>query len=221
MHSNGALRILPRVFAGAGPRIPGVRFAVASVHEGPPVAVTDEERRLARTMPPPRRGDFLMGRSALHRTVRAAGLTAGPVLCDGPRPRLPEGISAPISHSRGIAVAVAGPADRFPTLGIDLELADRPVRAAHLVLREPERPLLGPPRTAARRLLTLYSAKEAAFKALSPLTGPALRGLRDLRLTPDGAGFLAQADGHPERRVRVSVRQLPEGGLPCWALPHD
>ncbi|MFI9246190.1 4'-phosphopantetheinyl transferase superfamily protein [Streptomyces sp. NPDC053086] len=196
-------------------------FAVASVHEGPPVAVTDEERRLARTMPPPRRGDFLIGRSALHRTVRAAGLTAGPVRCDGPRPRLPEGISASISHSRGIAVAVAGPADRFPTLGVDLELADLPVRAAHLVLREPERPLLGPPRTAARRLLTLCSAKEAAFKALSPLTGPALRGLRDLRLTPDGAGFLAQADGHPERRVRVSVRQLPEGGLLWWALPHD
>ncbi|MFF9767778.1 4'-phosphopantetheinyl transferase [Streptomyces sp. NPDC014636] len=198
-----------------------MRFAVASVHEGPPVAVIDEERRLARTMPPPRRGDFLIGRRALHRTVRAAGLTAGPVLCDGPRPRLPEGISASISHSRGIAVAVAGPADRFPTLGIDLELADLPVRAAHLVLREPERPLLGPPRTAARRLLTLYSAKEAAFKALSPLTGPALRGLRDLRLTPDGAGFLAQADGHPERRGRVSVGQLPQGGLPCRALPHD
>ncbi|MYW19184.1 4'-phosphopantetheinyl transferase superfamily protein [Streptomyces sp. SID2955] len=196
-------------------------FAVASVHEGPPVAVTDEERCLARTMPQPRRGDFLIGRSALHRAVRAAGLTAGAVLCDGPRPRLPEGISGSISHSRGIAVAVAAPADRFPTLGIDLELADLPVRAAHLVLREPERPLLGPPPTAARRLLTLYSAKEAAFKALSPLTGPALRGLRDLRLTPDGTGFLARADGHPEHLVRVSVRELPGGGLLCWALPHD
>ncbi|MFI9803972.1 4'-phosphopantetheinyl transferase [Streptomyces sp. NPDC052301] len=196
-------------------------FAVASVHEGPPVAVTDEERHLAQTMPRQRRSDFLIGRSALHRAVRAAGLSAGPVLCDGPRPRLPQGLSASISHSGGIAVAVAGPADRFPALGIDLELSELPVRAAHLVLREPERPLLGPPRTAAQRLLTLYSAKEAAFKALSPLAGPALRGLRDLRLMPDGAGFLAQATGHTEHRVRVSVRRLPQGGVLCWALLDD
>lgn len=221
MHSSGTLRILPRVFSSAGPRIPGVGFAVASAHEGPPVAVADEERYLARTMPRPRRSDFLVGRSALHRAVRAAGLTAGPVLCDGPRPRLPEGLSASISHSRGVAVAVAGPADRFPALGIDLEFAQLPVRAAHLVLREPECPLLGPPRSAAQRLLTLYSAKEAAFKALSPLVGPALRGLRDLRLDPDGAGFLARATGCTEYRVRVSVRRLPHGGVLCWALLDD
>ncbi|WP_190019195.1 4'-phosphopantetheinyl transferase superfamily protein [Streptomyces lucensis] len=182
--------------------------------------MTDEERQLARTMPQPRRGDFLIGRSALHRAARAAGLSTGPVLCDGPRPRLPGGIAASISHSRGIAVAVAGPADRYPALGVDLELTELPLRAAHLVLGEPERPLLGPARTAARRLLTLYSAKEAAFKALSPLTGPALRGLRDLRLTPDGAGYLARAAGHPERSARVSVRELPQGGALCWALAH-
>ncbi|WEO94228.1 4'-phosphopantetheinyl transferase superfamily protein [Streptomyces sp. FXJ1.172] len=217
---SGTLRNLPRAFSAAGPRISGMGFAVASVHEGPPVAVTDEERCLARTMQQPRRSDFLIGRSALHRAVRAAGLTAGPVLCDGPRPRLPEGLSASISHSRGVAVAVAGPADRFPVLGVDLELADLPLRAAHLVLREPERPLLGPPRTAPQRLLALYSAKEAAFKALSPVLGPHLRGLRDVRLTPDGAGFLAQAGRHPGPRVRVSVRHLPAGGVLCWALPH-
>jgi 4'-phosphopantetheinyl transferase EntD len=196
-------------------------FAVASVHEGPPVAVAEEERCLARTMPQPHRSDFLIGRSALHRAVRAAGMTAGAVLYEGRRPRLPEGLSASISHSRGVAVAVAGPADRFPTLGVDLELAELPVRAAHLVLRGPERSLLGPPRTAAQRLLALYSAKEAAFKALSPVLGPDLRGLRDIRLTPDGAGFLAQAAGHSQPRVCVSVRHLPQGGVLCWALPAD
>lgn len=196
-------------------------FAVASVHEGPPIAVTDEERSLARTMPQPRRGDFLIGRSALHRAVRAAGLSAGAVLCDGPRPLLPEGLSASISHSRGVAVAVAGAADRFPTLGVDLELGELPVRAAHLVLREPERSLLGPARTAPERLLALYSAKEAAFKALSPVVGPELRGLRDIRLTPDDAGFLARAADHPGPRVHVTVRHLPRGGVLCWGLPHD
>lgn len=172
-------------------------------------------------MPPPRRSDFLIGRSALHRAVRAAGMTAGTVLCDGPRPLLPDGLAASISHSCGVAVSVAGPSDRFRTLGVDLELGELPVGAAHLVLGEPERDLLGPPSTAARRLLTLYSAKEAAFKALSPLLGPAVRGLRDIRLTPIEAGFLARRAGLPEPCVRVSVRLLPGDGVLCWAVPYE
>jgi 4'-phosphopantetheinyl transferase EntD len=221
VYFSGPLHNLHRAFSSNGPRIPGMGFGVASAHEGPPVAVTDEERRLARTMPEARRSDFLIGRSALHRAVRAAGLTAGSVLCDGPRPRLPEGIAASISHSGGVAVAVAGPSVRFRTLGVDLEMTQLPVRAAHLVLRGPERPLLGPPRTAARRLLALYSAKESAYKALHAVVDPAPRGLRDVRLEPDGAGYLAWAAGHPRTRVHVSVRQLPDRGVLCWALPQD
>jgi 4'-phosphopantetheinyl transferase EntD len=172
-------------------------------------------------MPPGRRTDFLTGRSALHRALRAAGLAADAVLCDGPRPLLPEGISASISHSGGVAVAVAGPSDRFRTLGVDLELTGLPLEAAHLVLRGPEARLLrGAPDAAARRLLALFSAKEAAFKALSPVIGRELLGLRDISLSASADGYLAQAARHPGPRLQVSARHLP-GGVLCWAVPQS
>ncbi|MFF3405292.1 4'-phosphopantetheinyl transferase [Streptomyces sp. NPDC002742] len=175
------------------------------------------------TMPPRRRADFLTGRSALHRAVRAAGLTAGAVLRDGPRPLLPDGISASISHSGGVAVAVAGPSDLFHTLGVDLELTALPLEAAHLVLRGPETELLngdGDTDTATRRLHVLHSAKEAAFKALSPVIGPGLRGLRDIRLEAYADGYLARANRQPGPLVHVSARELPQGVL-CWAVPRN
>ncbi|MFI5797404.1 4'-phosphopantetheinyl transferase superfamily protein [Streptomyces sp. NPDC051677] len=189
------------------------------MHEGPPVAVAEEERRLADGMPQRRRADFLVGRSALHRAVRAAGLRAGAVLHDGPRPRLPEGVSASLSHSEGVAVAVAGPSDRFPLLGVDLELAGLPLEASHLVLSAREEGLLGGGAEARRRLCAMYSAKEAAFKALSPVLGAELPGLRALSLQAHADGYLVGSlPGAP--RVRVSVRRLRRGVL-CWAHAAD
>ncbi|WP_406423245.1 4'-phosphopantetheinyl transferase superfamily protein [Streptomyces sp. NBC_00873] len=218
MHSIGTLLTLPRALTHFRPRIPGLGFGISSVHEGPPVAVREAEQRMARAMPPKRRADFLIGRSALHRALRSAGLTADAVLFEGPRPLLPEGISASISHSDGVAVAVAGPSERFRSLGVDVELTGLPLEAAHLVLRGAETAELQQAGDAAQqRLLAMYSAKEAAFKALSPLLGPELPGLRDLRLTADADGYLARATRHSELRVRVSVRRLPQGVL-CWAV---
>lgn len=218
MHSIETLLTLPRALTHFRPRIPGLGFGISSVHEGPPVAVREAERLMARAMPPRRRSDFLIGRGALHRALRAAGLSADAVLFDGPRPLLPEGISASISHSDGVAVAVAGPTERFRSLGVDLELTGVPVEAAHLVLRGPETGLLdGPGDSPRQRLLSMYSAKEAAFKALSPLLGTGLRGLRDLRLTAHADGYLARAAQRPGLPVHVSVRRLPQGVL-CWAV---
>ncbi|MFG2753303.1 4'-phosphopantetheinyl transferase family protein [Streptomyces xanthophaeus] len=217
----GTLLTLPRALTHFRPRIPELGFGASSVHEGPPVAVREAERRMARGMPPRRRADFLIGRSALHRALRSAGLTADAVLFEGPRPLLPPGISASISHSDGVAVAVAGPSERFRSLGVDLELTGLPLEAAHLVLRGAEGAALQQAGEAAQqRLLAMYSAKEAAFKALSPLLGPDLIGLRDLRLTTDADGFLAHAVRRPDLRMRVSVRRLPQGVL-CWAVPQD
>lgn len=206
----------PRALIKAWPRIAGLEFASAFAHEGPPLAVGAEERRLARSMPAARRSDFLTGRSALHRALRKAGLAAPDVLFDGPRPRLPAGVSASLSHSGGTAVAVAGPAGRFRTLGVDLELAGPPPSAAHLVLHQEEAILLA---SAGRRpLLTLFSAKEAAFKAFSPLAGARLPGLRAVRLRPFADGYLART-GCLDLAVRVYVRPLPHGVLTC-AVPY-
>ncbi|KUJ69015.1 hypothetical protein ACZ90_14290 [Streptomyces albus subsp. albus] len=213
---------LPRALLRSRPRATGLGFGVSSLHEGPPPAVREAERDLSRAMPPRRRADFLIGRCALHRALRDAGLSAGPVLREGPRPRLPAGIRASLSHSDGIAVAVAGPADRFPVLGVDLELTGIPLRAAHLVLGPTEAPELLHAADASPEqcLLAAYSAKEAAFKALSPLAGDALPGLRAILLRPYPGGYLATAAARPGQQLRVTLRWLPRGVL-TWAVPRD
>ncbi|WP_280724667.1 4'-phosphopantetheinyl transferase superfamily protein [Kitasatospora sp. MAA4] len=178
------------------------------------------EQRFAAAFPERRRVEFLAGREALHRALDAVGLDRGPVLCDGPRPRLPVGVRASISHSQGVAVALAGPAEHFRTVGIDLELSGPPLAAAHLVLGPAESGLLDPAAPdATERLLALYSAKEAAFKALSPLVdGDALPGLRAIRLTAGPDGWHASPVARPDLAVQVTVRRTA-GGVLSWALP--
>lgn len=217
------VRTLPRNILRTRPRIPGLGFGFVSIHEGPPAGEHSAEMRLAEQMPQARRAEFRAGRWALRRALHDAGLAAGPVLRHGRRPALPAGISASVSHSGGMAVAVAGPAVAFPAVGIDLELGTIPQRAAHLVLRRSESALLaGPGERADRRLLALFSAKEAAYKAFGPLLeavdgADALPGLRAVRLGRDADGFLAEADALPGVVLRVTVRHLSEGVL-SWAL---
>ncbi len=114
---------------------------------------------------------------------------------------------------------MAAPADRFPLLGVDLELAGLPLKAGHLVLSAQEERLLGRAAEARRLLCAMYSAKEAAFKALGPLLGDGLQGLRSLRPEAHADGYLVTSlPGAP--LVRVSVRRLTHGVL-SWAVAAD
>lgn len=231
---SAPIRTLPRNLRHFRPAVPGLGFGFASVHEGPPPAVHEAEMRLATGMPPARRAEFLVGRCAAHRALRDAALPAGAVLRDGRRPSPPAGLVVSISHSRGVAVAVAAPAARFAALGVDLELSPLPVRAAHLVLRPAESVLLDGERGGAeRRLLAAFSAKEAAYKAFSALlhecgeqagdgdgaASAALPGLRAVHLRRHGDGFTARTPALPGTELDVTVSRLPEGVL-SWALPR-
>ncbi|MEU6063949.1 4'-phosphopantetheinyl transferase superfamily protein [Streptomyces sp. NPDC047082] len=114
---------------------------------------------------------------------------------------------------------MAAPADRFPLLGVDLELAGLPLKAGHLVLSAQEERLLGRGAEARRLLCAMYSAKEAAFKALGPLLGDGLPGLRPLRPEAHADGYLVTSlPGAP--LGRVSVRRLTHGVL-SWAVAAD
>ncbi|MFJ5549099.1 4'-phosphopantetheinyl transferase superfamily protein [Streptomyces sp. NPDC093225] len=210
------VQTLPRHLHRVRPRLRGVGFGIASVHEGPPPAVHEAELALAAQMPPARRADFLIGRCALRRALRDAGIAAGPVLREGPRPRFPAGVTGSVSHSRGVAVAVVARTAEVPGLGVDLEFGGPPPAAAHLVLGPAERDLV---RSAAaqRRMLELYAAKEAAFKALSPLLGAELPGLRAVRLRPRADGFAAGPAAGPGPEALVTCRPVP-GGMLAWAV---
>ncbi|GAB2324856.1 hypothetical protein STREPTOSP366_00730 [Streptomyces variabilis] len=153
------------------------------------------------------------------------GLDCGEIPRSGRLPVFPPGRTASISHSTGIAVAVAGAPGRDLPLGCDLELRPLPREAARLVLREDEESLLAdaelPPGADAGWSVTeLFSAKESAWKALTVMTGEGREGpadsLRGLRVSPredgeDGLRVCLRADA--ARAVRVRVVRVGAGAF--------
>ncbi|MFI0036377.1 enterobactin synthetase [Streptomyces mutabilis] len=218
----------------------GLGLGIATVREPGPRPAGPAEAAAAASMPARRRLEFLAGRRAARRALRAVGLDCGEIPRSGRRPVFPPGRAASISHSAGLAVAVARAADPDLPLGCDLELRPLPRAAARLVLREDEEELLDdreePFRAGARptgsgwTVTELFSAKEAAWKALA---GPGLglacldeagegpRGwrharpmgsLRDLRVGPAEDGMcVVRLRADPARAVRVRVVRVGTG----------
>lgn len=106
--------------------------------------------------------DHALGKLALTRALAAAGRTTDEVTAWPCR-------FASVSHSKGVAIAVALPrGDRARGLGVDLEL-DRPVKAglAGIFCDDRERAWLADLPAAERAVATLqlWTAKEALYKA--------------------------------------------------------
>lgn len=183
-----------------------------------------EEERLSRDMLPVRRRDFIAGRGAARRALAAAGFPAGEIPYEGRAPRMPAGSVGAISHSGGVAVAVAASRQRYRALGVDLELRGLPREAAHVVLNPGE--LLwteeAPTAQAAYRLLTAFSAKEAAFKAFSLLLplGDAPTMLRGISIEPITDGFRAYPRRLPESALEVHVHPVGPGVFTWTAVPQ-
>ncbi|MFI6036073.1 4'-phosphopantetheinyl transferase superfamily protein [Streptomyces sp. NPDC051315] len=199
----------------------GLGLGVASVSEPRLAPAGPSEAAAAASMPPRRRLEFLAGRQAARRALRAVGLDCGEIPRSGRLPVFPPGRAASIAHSAGIAVAVARPPGRDTPLGCDLEFRPLPHRAARLVLREDEEDLLvtgARPADTAWSVTELFSAKEAAWKALHrPEAGGRTAGssgtLRDLRACPSGDGLRISLRAEPARAVRVRVVPLGTGVL--------
>lgn len=209
----GALTGVRPLLAGTG-----LGLGVAWVSEPPPVPAGPSEAAAAASMLPQRRLEFLAGRRAARRALRAVGLECGEIPRSGRLPVFPPGRAASISHSAGVAVAVARAPGRDTPLGCDLELRPLPRHAARLVLREDEEDLLAPgsrPAGAAWSTTELFSAKEAAWKALYVPT--ASRGgrspgtLRDLRACASGDGLRIVLRAEPAHAVLVRVAALGAG----------
>jgi enterobactin synthetase component D len=216
-----AAAVIRAVQAGH-PGVPGLGFSVASRWDRAAEQPYPTEYRLAGRLPAPRRAEFLVGRRAMRGALADIGVAAGEILYAGRRPHLPPGSVGSISHSRGIAVALAGPGRRFAAVGVDLELSSLPLAAAHLVLCGPELAWLqraaGNPGEARRRLLAAFSAKESAFKVLDALSDRSPR-LREIRLWPAVDGFAAFLQGARGPVLRVRVRHVPSGVLTWTVLP--
>lgn len=208
------------------PRLAAARLGLGLAHVDEPRLgpAGPAEASAAATMTPGRRREFLAGRQAARRALRAVGVDCGEIPRAGRLPVFAPGRAASISHSAGIAVAVArGPGEDAP-IGCDLELRPLPYGAARLVLGPDEERLLdlaagteGGPHS----LTGLFSAKEAAWKALCLAAGQAVTAsmgtLRDLRAEPCGDALRIGPRAAPS--YAVLVRVLPVGaGVFSYAL---
>lgn len=180
------------------------------------------EAAAAARMLPGRSREFLAGRLAARRALGSVGLDCGDIPRSGRLPVFPPGRAASITHSAGLAVAVARAPGRTGAPGCDLEFCELPLGAARFVLREDEETWLrdGGPALVPARLLALFSAKEAAWKAFGGVppgrsggSGPArdTGTLRDLRAVPVPGGFRVQVRGDGAACVLVRVHPLDRG----------
>jgi 4'-phosphopantetheinyl transferase EntD len=132
------------------------------------------ERVLVESARPVRRAEFAAGRHCAHRALATIGVDAGPI-GRGARgqPVWPAGMTGSISHAAGLAAAVAGPVmESVAALGLDVEAADALDEElwSH-VLTASERAVCEASDDPGAVATSVFSAKEAAFKAVYPLLG--------------------------------------------------
>ena len=121
---------------------------------------------------PARLREFAAGRHAARMAMQAAGLPAVALPIGADRaPVWPDGVIGSLTHSRTLCLAVAGQAGALSGIGIDLEPATSLERNLwdSILLPEEQIDLMRAP-AAKRGLLakTIFSAKEAAYKAQYP-----------------------------------------------------
>ena len=128
-----------------------------------------EEADCVRTASAKRRRQFASGRHAARTALGRLHGGERPVLRAGRRPLWPEGFVGSISHSDALAAAAVAEGHALRGIGIDLERIDRLgplLRRRVLTANERRRPWPD-----SRQGVLAFSAKEAGYKAVNPITG--------------------------------------------------
>jgi 4'-phosphopantetheinyl transferase EntD len=178
------------------------------------VELRDEEARAVAGAMPRRLAQFAAGRSCARQALRRLGMDRA-VIPVGERgaPLWPDEVTGSISHTAETAAALVAPRRRWRSIGFDIEEAAAVTADLFEQLvseeegRRPASPALAP---------SIFSAKEAVFKALDPLhprwidfaditvdidedegsfRARASRGGLDLALLGEGEGWLDRRDG--------------------------
>jgi 4'-phosphopantetheinyl transferase EntD len=155
--------------------------------------LTADERVLVGLARPARRAEFAAGRSCAHRALAAIGGDTDTIGRGRRRqPVWPAGVTGSISHAAGLAAAVAAPTTPSVTaLGIDVELAG-PLddELWPHVLTPSERAMCSASDDRGAVAAAVFSAKEAAFKAVYPLLGAEIDFLEAKTVLQAGTGHV-------------------------------
>ncbi|MES1925306.1 4'-phosphopantetheinyl transferase entD [Salinisphaera sp. T31B1] len=137
------------------------------VDRGDADALPAAERALVVDAGELRRRQFAAGRVLARQALYRIGhpLDALGRRDDG-SPDWPDGVCGSLSHTAGLALAVAGPRTHIASIGVDIEpLTDFPAAAVRTVFTAAERARL----CADDQRLASFSAKESVYKCLAPL----------------------------------------------------
>ncbi|MFE6054872.1 4'-phosphopantetheinyl transferase [Kitasatospora sp. NPDC056446] len=190
---------------------------------GAPVAgpLHPSEAAYIRDRSPRRREQFTTARTLARQVLAELGHPPGPLLPGpGGAPQWPAGVAGSITHTHGYTACAVTGTGRYTSLGIDAEPArPLPRGVLDLVGTEGERRRLAAlPEGAAPWDTVLFSAKEAVYKAVHPLTR-VWTPLASITVTvrPDGT-FTAR---HPHRPGARTGRWGIDRGvlLTVFALP--
>lgn len=187
-------------------------YAIASPQMYGAALFPEEAMAVARAVPA-RRREFAAGRAAARAALAQLGQGAVALPPDPDRvPLWPPGMTGSISHCERACCAIAAPCSQVLGIGIDLEHAgnlDEGVRRLVLGSTEALRLAALPISAKIDAAMIAFSAKEAFYKALFPLTRRFLSFL-DVELT------FAQAS---EGEGTFAVHSV-DGGLPEALLKH-
>ncbi len=178
------------------------------------------EEAFAGTLAPKRLAEFRHGRSCARAALERLGLDPSGIPAGGRRePLWPDGVVGSISHAGDAAAAVVSLSSRFAALGLDLEPATELDAELRPRVCRPEElsGLPAIPAMAGRRAKLLFSAKEAAYKALWPLLKQFL-DFHDLEIRigagADSFTVISHAEGCPaEIAARIEGRFTEVDGL--------
>jgi 4'-phosphopantetheinyl transferase EntD len=165
------------------------------IDDGRPVALDPRDAHLVARAGDRRRRDFALGRACARAALARHGIEDAVVgRADSGAPVWPPGMVGSITHTHGFAAALVGRDGAFRALGIDAERTGGMSEAlAPRLFTTGERELLGAWTDADRRRMAtvLFSAKEACYKLLHPLTGWRL-DFRRLEIAPGDGVFTAR-----------------------------
>jgi 4'-phosphopantetheinyl transferase EntD len=190
------------------------------------VSLWPEEQALMQRAIPDRRREFATTRGCARRALRRLGFEPGPLM-PGVHggPIWPNGVVGSLTHCPGYRGAAVARTNKTLALGIDAEV-NMPLSdgVLEMIAGEAERSRLPSSSTVCWDRL-LFSAKEAVYKAWSPLTGIWLE-FEDLTLEFEcgAAGFAAEVregvgpEGSPRHfsgRWSADVGLLVAMAVPC------
>ena len=169
-----------------------------------------------------RRREYSSGRRVARHALEMLDVHGGAVTARGRVPVWPRGIVGSITHSRSLALAMAGREEDVAGIGVDLELERRVTgRLARRVLLECERQ-----RVVEKAGFTmLFAAKEAVYKAVNPLVGEYLE-FTDVEISASADGTYRAGMTRPgESKATVEAGrgwfQRVEGHWLCVFLVPD